>query len=251
MGIIPLLADGARRVTIQTSVGPAPPLAARLRTPGVYPVEIRLLDRTGTVTTVRTPLIRLGTDEEPLPVPDLDLIVGVAVEPTVEPEGRRPLTDDELDRLTRLARLLDTRPAAMIDGGDAPTLHVTLAPRPDTLDALAASVDPRAAAVLDSVRAAGGRGRVLGPAHCSAVGFGARRRRSRRRSSPPCSRPAARRSTTGSAPRSTRRSGTGATGSTARPPGAGRFDVEHVLLDAVAGCRLGRRPSEPWSMPGR
>lgn len=145
VGFVPPDADGVRAVRIPTSVGPGDAATARLREPGVYPVVVSLEDDSGTVSEIRTPVIRLGAADDPLPGPTLELIVDLTVPPTIEPGGRRPLGDDELDRLGRLASLLT--------GGDAGATGppLTLAVPPDTLDALTASDDPRAATVLEAL----------------------------------------------------------------------------------------------------
>ena len=149
VGLIPALPDGGRRLTIATSVDPTDSSAARLREPGIYPVEIRLEAGTGVLGSLRTPLIRLGSPDDPLLAPTLDLVVDVGVAPTVTPDGRRQLTDDELGRLERLGMLL-----AGDQITERPPLPATVAAVPDTLEALAASADARAAAVLDAIAVA-------------------------------------------------------------------------------------------------
>lgn len=101
--------------------------------PGVYSVVVEIVAPDGAViTTARTPVVQVGPEDDPIPAPDLSLVVDVAVAPTIEPEGRRELTEVELDRLDRLAGLLES------------DLDLSVVAVPDTLDAVAASPDSRA-----------------------------------------------------------------------------------------------------------
>ena len=151
VGFLASQPDGSRRLELAVSDTESAPFTLRLRQPGIYPVTIELEDEAGEVVdSISTPLVRLGTPDDPLPAPDLALVVRLAAAPSIGPEGRRPLDDDELSRLRRLAALLD---ATGPEGGE--TAGLTVAASPDTLDALAASDDPRATAVLDSLAQAG------------------------------------------------------------------------------------------------
>lgn len=155
VGFLAAQADGTRRIELSVSATDSGPFTARLRAPGVYPVTITLEDESGEVIdTVRTPVIRLGTPDDPLPAPDVALVVGFAAPPTIEVDGRRPLDEDELERLARLAELLG--------GGASPPVDLTIAASPDTIDALTASADPRAVAVLDALAGTEGRRTALG-----------------------------------------------------------------------------------------
>lgn len=145
VGFVSPDSGGNRVVRIPTSVAAAEAGTARLRDPGVYPVVVTLEDGSGPVSEIRTPVIRLGTDDEPLLAPSLQLLVDLAVAPTIEPDGRRGLTDDELDRLDGLASLMNGTSAS------AGALDLSVAVPPDTLDALTASSDPRATGVLDAL----------------------------------------------------------------------------------------------------
>lgn len=146
VGFVPPDSDGNRVVRIPTSVDAADARTARLRDPGVYPVVVTLEDASGPISEIRTPVIRLGTGDEPLLAPSLQLLVDLAVPPTIEPDGRRELTDDELDRLDGIASLMN---GVTADAGGA--LDLSVAVPPDTLDALTVSSDPRATAVLDAL----------------------------------------------------------------------------------------------------
>jgi hypothetical protein len=146
VGFVPTQPDGTRRLVVDTSADTAGRLTARLRDPGVYPVVVILESGSGEVlSTVRTPVVRLGTEDDPLVAPDIDLIVELAVPPTITPDGRREIDDAELDRLESLAALVD---GAVRPGASVP---VSIAVRPDTLDALTASADPRAARIVEAL----------------------------------------------------------------------------------------------------
>ncbi len=157
LGFIPLQPDGTRRLPVATSTTTSDAITARLRHPGVYPVIVTLEDDRGNVAVIRTPVVRLGTADDTLPAPRLDLVVDVAVPPTVEPDGRRSLSETELARLGRLAALLDGTAGPLV-GSDL--LSLTVAAQPDTLDALTASADPRATQLLDALTSAGVGGRT-------------------------------------------------------------------------------------------
>lgn len=158
VGFVPVRPDGALRLVVQTSAGGGDALTARLRTPGVHPVVVSLTGPDGTVATVRTPVVRLGTEDDPLPAPALALLVEFAVPPTVTPEARREVSDDELARLDDLATVLV---GAVGDDDTRPRLSATVAARPDTLDALAATADPRSIRVLESLAASSRDGTVV------------------------------------------------------------------------------------------
>ena len=159
LGFIPLQPDGTRRLPVATSTTTSDAVTARLRHPGIYPVTVTLEDAAGNVDTIRTPVVRLGTEDDPLPAPTLDLVVDVAVPPTVEPDGRRELSEAELARLGRLAALLDGSAGPLV-GRDPVAL--TIAARPDTLDALTASADPRASELLNALTSSGDARTALG-----------------------------------------------------------------------------------------
>lgn len=132
---IPVSPSGTRRIVLT---------GEEIRFPGVHPVVVELRSpEGGVVDLVRTPVIRLGTDDDPLPAPRLSIVVDVAIEPTVGPDGRREPTPTEVGRLGGLADFLDE--LARID----PTAPRTVLAVPDTLDALAAARSVRAADVLE------------------------------------------------------------------------------------------------------
>lgn len=123
LGELPEPAAGVRRVEIPSAIG----------APGIYPVVVEVVSAEGLVlASVRTPVIGTGPPDAPVAGPRLSLLVDVRVPPTVTPNGRRELTESELERMDRLADLLET------DAG------ATVVAVPDTVDALLASADPRA-----------------------------------------------------------------------------------------------------------
>jgi hypothetical protein len=151
LGFVPTGPDGSRTIRIPTSTATTgDPVTATLPDPGVYPVVIALEEPSGEITEVRTPLIRLGTAEEPLVAPRLEILADLSVPPTVLPDGRRQLTEDELERLGRVGALLEGSPTADPEPGAAP-VDATVSVSPDTLDALTASGDDRAAPLLDAL----------------------------------------------------------------------------------------------------
>lgn len=129
-----------------------------MRSPGVHPVVVELRSGDGEVLgLVRTPVIRLGTDDSPLDAPKLSIVVDVGIDPTVGPQGRREPTSTEIGRLERTAAFLDE--LAQLD----PPTPVTVLAVPDTLDSLALSSDPRAPDLLDRISAAVGPDPVAMP----------------------------------------------------------------------------------------
>lgn len=135
--------DGTHEVGLQVSPEPVDDFTTQLVEPGVHPVVISLVDDAGAVLDeIRTPLVRLGTEDDPWDAPRLAVVLDAGAPPTLQPDGTRALPAAALERLGRVARLL----------GDHPDLDLTVAAVPDTVDALAASDEPAAAAVLDALR---------------------------------------------------------------------------------------------------
>lgn len=151
LGLIPPQADGTRLLRFETSVGPADG-TIRLREPGVYPVTVTLEASDGTLLDeVRTPVVRLGSDDDPLPAPALAVVVDVDAGPSVDPDGSREVPTTELARLGRLGELLALRPP------DEPAPPLTLSVVPDTIDALTATADPRAEELVGQLADLDGR----------------------------------------------------------------------------------------------
>lgn len=130
-------------VGLQVSPEPVDDFTTQLVEPGVHPVVISLVDESGTVLDeIRTPLVRLGDEDDPWDAPRLGVVLDAGTPPTLQPDGTRSLPAAALERLGRVARLL----------AEHPDLDLTVAAVPDTVDALAASPEPGAAAVLDALR---------------------------------------------------------------------------------------------------
>lgn len=147
--LVPVGADDARIVQLPTAAEGGDPAFVELRDPGVYPVAITLYDAGGSVLdVVRTPLVRLGTDDDPLASRTLALVVDVGTDPTLQPDGSRSIPDPELERLGRLGALLEAHPH----------LPLTVAAVPDTIEALLASPEPTASAVLAALNVGAGGG---------------------------------------------------------------------------------------------
>lgn len=105
--------------------------------PGVYPVQIELLDEnTGEpVDTLVTHLLRV--DDRPAEVPlDVAWVQSYGVDPALQPTGEVALTDADLDELRTIAARL---------GDGAP---LTLTPTPETIAALATIDDGRTVRAL-------------------------------------------------------------------------------------------------------
>jgi Family of unknown function (DUF6049) len=99
---------------------------------GVYPVEIKVVDGGGrrvagfvTYVVVRPPE---SPDFPPLAV---SMILDIASPPALQPDGTIAMSDETVDRLQERVSVLEESPAA----------RLTVAPRPETLDGLAALGD--------------------------------------------------------------------------------------------------------------
>lgn len=135
--------DGTYEVGVQVSPEPIDDLTTQLVEPGVHPVVISLLDESGAVLDeIRTPLVRLGDEDDPWDAPRLAVVLDVATPPTLQPDGTRSLPGAALEQLGRAAGLL----------AEHPDLDLTVAAVPDTVDALTASPETGAGAVLDALR---------------------------------------------------------------------------------------------------
>lgn len=134
--------DGTRLVGLPVAAEPLDGQTTQLVEPGVHPVVISLLGPGGEVLDeVRTPLVRLGDEDDPWEAPDLAVLLDVAAPPSLQPDGSRRIADDDLAALGRSGALL----------ADHPDLDLTVAAVPDTLDALATIPDDDAAAVLEQL----------------------------------------------------------------------------------------------------
>lgn len=161
VGFLPVAADGTREVQITASTSTSGDLTARLRNPGVHPLTLTLEQPDGTVlTTVRTAFTRLGTDDDPLAVPNLAMIFAIAADPTVGADGLRTLESADIDRLGRVGEAIAALTAATEQAGTS--APISIAAIPDTLDALSASTDPRAQSLVEAVAALGDDDTALG-----------------------------------------------------------------------------------------
>lgn len=134
--------DGTRLVGLPVAAEPLDGQTTQLVEPGVHPVVISLLGPGGEVLDeVRTPLVRLGDEDDPWEAPDLAVLLDVAAPPSLRPDGTRQVEADDLAALARVGRALR----------DHPAVDLTVAAVPDTLDALATLPDPEAAALLDQL----------------------------------------------------------------------------------------------------
>lgn len=113
----------------------------RLPGRGVYPVEIRLRSGGETLDSVLTYLTFLNAATPEFVPLDVAALVDVAATPALQPDGSTVLPDDTLALALQRIEVLDA-------AGDVP---LTLAPRPETLEALAGGGLP-AVGVVEQLR---------------------------------------------------------------------------------------------------
>jgi hypothetical protein len=125
--------------------GPAntDPARIRLTTAGVYPVEVRLLDA-GSVELGRliTHLVLRPASFDARPPLAVGVVLDIAADPSLQPD--LTTTEPDLD-VAALSDVIDVVAAR-------PDVPLTLAPVAETVDALAASTDPLAPALVDRLR---------------------------------------------------------------------------------------------------
>jgi hypothetical protein len=142
LSALPLQPDGTRRLAL--SLDPATG-GVPLRAEGIYPVEVIAQDAAGaTLATLMTHLIvppEAGDDSPPLGVA---VVAELDAPPALRPDGTTQLARARVDAMAELVSGLLA----------APEVPVTLAVRPETLDALAASPEPGDLELLDALRAA-------------------------------------------------------------------------------------------------
>ncbi len=108
---------------------------------GVYPLRVELRDRlTGTVVDHFVTHILNTPELHATPKLGLALVLPVHADPSLQPDGSRPLPRD--DTLSAMAQGVDA----------VRNTPFTLAPTPETMVALAASTDPKAKALLASIK---------------------------------------------------------------------------------------------------
>lgn len=143
VGLLAPAADGAREIGLQVSAEPRDDFTTQLVEPGVHPVVISLVGADGSVLDeIRTPLVRLGDEDDPWEAPQLSVLLDAGAPPTLQPDGTRSLPPTTLDPLVAVADVL----------ADHPDLDLTVAAVPDTVDALAAAAATDATMVLEQLR---------------------------------------------------------------------------------------------------
>lgn len=137
--------DGTVLLTF-TVVAQAPQFDHEIKVPdpGIYPVRIRILTQAGATELART-IVFL---ERPPPGATLPvaLVLGAPGRPATAPDGTANPAPADIERLSAIARLI----------ADRPQLPLTIAPRPELLDALRRT----RSGLLDQLALAAGRGRV-------------------------------------------------------------------------------------------
>ncbi len=134
--------DGTRVVGLEVAPEPVDGLTTQLVAPGVHPVVISLVDDASRVVDeIRTPLVRLGDEDDPWEAPELAVLLDVAAPPSLQPDGTREIDASQLERLARVGEVLTAHPG----------LDLTVAAVPDTIEALAALADPAATTLLDRI----------------------------------------------------------------------------------------------------
>jgi hypothetical protein len=124
---------------------------------GVYPVRVELRDRLAGTVVDRFVTHLLHTPElHSAPKLGLAMVLPVHLPPTLQPDGSHPLPGEDV--LTAMTQAVE----------GARQTPFTLAPTPETMSALAASPDPRAKALLASVKTAATERPVVGGSYVPA-----------------------------------------------------------------------------------
>lgn len=126
--------DGTVVVAVKTSPEPGDPTVADLSDAGVHSLIIELLTDGVVVDEIRTPLVRLPDEGETITAPALALVVDVATDPTLRADGTQTVPAGEIERIREVLDVVAAHPS----------FSPTLAARPDTVDALAATTDGEA-----------------------------------------------------------------------------------------------------------
>jgi hypothetical protein len=130
LGDLALGADRTLAIDLQVTEEPTDALfGIRITEPGAYPLVARLENAEGEdLDELVVQLVRLpATSPDAPPAVALAVVVPFAVPQALRPDGTRPLAAVELDRLASLVK-------ALTDHSEVP---ITVAPSPETLDALA------------------------------------------------------------------------------------------------------------------
>lgn len=139
---LPAAADGTRRlvVSLDPTAGGLP-----LRTEGVYPVELVAQDASADpLARVITHLIVAPEEGDDAPALGVAPVADISAPPALQPDGGIRLRPDDLEDLGQLVAGLAA----------APDVTVTVAARPETIDALAASPEPGPAEIVAALRGA-------------------------------------------------------------------------------------------------
>ncbi|MGH9236098.1 MAG: DUF6049 family protein, partial [Acidimicrobiales bacterium] len=140
----------AGSVTVGFTPGPGGPGGSGR---GVYPVEVQVRSPNGEAVAGLVTYLTFLTDRTPeFPPLQVGVLIDIGAPPSLQPDGSTDLPDGALDRARARARLLTQTQAAGV--------RVTLAPQPETIEALAASGGVGAATV-DELRAASAGRRVI------------------------------------------------------------------------------------------
>lgn len=131
--------EGTQVVGVPVSAEPVDGSTVQIVEPGVHPVVISLLGPGGDVLDeIRTPLVRLGDEDQEWEAPNLAVLLDVAAAPSLQPDGTRSIEAGELRRIARVGDLLEAHP----------DLDLSVAAVPDTIDALGTLAEPAAAELL-------------------------------------------------------------------------------------------------------
>ncbi len=142
--------DGTREVTIPIHTDQSR-TTAQTEPPGVYPVQVRLLESDGTIMARLTTFL-IRTPEESLPVNRLRAALVLKLhEPLTVHDGAATLNRRGLQSVRTVVDALATHP----------TVPATLVPTPQSLEALRDSKDGRDAALLDEIITSSGAGRQV------------------------------------------------------------------------------------------
>jgi hypothetical protein len=142
LSTLPTQPDGTRRLAL--SLDPANG-GIQLRTEGVYPVEVIAQDAAGTaLATLMTHLVVPPEDGDDSPPLGVAVVAEVDAPPALRSDGTTQLARGRVEAMAELVSGLLA----------APDVPVTLAVRPETLDALATSADPGDIELVDAMRTA-------------------------------------------------------------------------------------------------
>jgi hypothetical protein len=132
--------------TVTVGFAPDEP-GTRLRSRGVYPVEVRVRSAAGDVVGSVVTYLTYLKNEAPGPPLDVAVLVDVAAPPTLRPDGSHTVPTGALDDVADRVDVLQ----------ETPDLPLTLAPLPETLEGLYQGGEAASAVAEDLQAAAAGR----------------------------------------------------------------------------------------------